>query len=64
MNGIKDRNNFKSDDFINYALTSQEYKNKVASWHFINKFAFLPELEQFTREAKEVLKLIDKRKNN
>ncbi len=51
----------KSDEFITYALTSQDYKNRVASWHFITFKAFLPELEKFITSAEKIYSLIEKR---
>lgn len=60
---IANKELFKSDKFIDYALNSQEYKNQVASWNFINNYVFIPELEKFIKEAEEVLELIRKRKD-
>ena len=50
------------DKFIDYALTSQDYKNRVASWHFITFKAFIPELEDFIKEAEKIHSLIENRK--
>jgi len=52
----------KSDAFIKYALTSQDYKNRVASWHFITFKAFIPELEQFILDAEKIYKQIESRR--
>tara|TARA_R110000787_G_scaffold280522_1_gene391288 strand:+ start:6519 stop:7241 length:723 start_codon:yes stop_codon:yes gene_type:complete len=51
----------KSDTFIEYALHSQDYKNRVASWHFITFKAFIPELEEFIEDAEKINKLIESR---
>lgn len=61
--GFKDRDNFNSVKFIDYALNSKDYKNRVTTSRFINSFVFLPELKKFIKDAKEVLNLIELRKN-
>lgn len=55
---------FKSEEFINYALNSQDYKNRVGTWQFINSIVFIPEIKQYIKEAEEILDLIELRENN
>ena len=45
-----------SDDFINYALKSKDYKNRLATSHFITYKVFIPELLTFKKKAEEIIK--------
>jgi hypothetical protein len=51
-----------SQEFIDYATTDPDYKNRVASAYFITYKVFLPELEKFKVQAKVILEQIKKRK--
>lgn len=51
-----------SQDFIEYAITDPDYKNRVASVYFITYKVFLPELKKFKTQAEGILKEIEKRK--
>ena len=62
LSNITSKDNFSSKEFINYALNSKDYRNRVASWHFVNKSAFIPELKRFINEAEEIVKIIELRK--
>jgi hypothetical protein len=53
------RENFEG--FINYALTSQDFKNRVATFYFANYVIFLPELKTFKEEAEEIINVIERR---
>ncbi|MFY0603390.1 MAG: hypothetical protein JXQ93_05540 [Flavobacteriaceae bacterium] len=58
IEGITKRDTFNSDDFFEYVLKSEDYKNRVSSWYFINKFVFMPEIKVFVTEAQEIVDLI------
>ena len=62
ISNITNRNRFESKEFIDYALNSMDYKNRVNSWHFINKYAFIPEIKSFIKEANEIINIIELRK--
>lgn len=49
--------------FINYALTDKDYKNRVASVHFLTYLVFLPEIKLFKEEAERIIGEIEKNKN-
>ena len=51
--------NIPNNDFIEYALNDQDYKNRVASWYFITYTAFLPELKRFIKEGERILQHIE-----
>ncbi|RZS93955.1 DUF6090 family protein [Aquimarina brevivitae] len=46
-----------TDEFIDYAVNSKDYKNRVATSEFFTYKVYLPEIAKFKREG---LKLIDK----
>jgi hypothetical protein len=60
----KDKKDFSSEKYINYALNSQDYRNRVTSWHFVNTKAFIPEITRFIEEAEEVVFLIENKQLN
>ncbi|MFK8061167.1 MAG: DUF6090 family protein [Polaribacter sp.] len=62
LNNISNKDSFNSKEFIDYVLNSKDYRNRVSSWHFVNKFAFIPELERFIEEAEEIVEIIALRK--
>jgi hypothetical protein len=49
-------------EFIEYAITDPDYKNRVASVYFITYKVFLPELKKFKEQAEVILEEIEKRK--
>ncbi|EDP98401.1 hypothetical protein KAOT1_14327 [Kordia algicida OT-1] len=51
-----------SQEFIEYATTDPDYKNRVASVYFVTYKVFLPELEKFKKQAEVILTEIEKRK--
>lgn len=64
IEGLTVQDKFESKGFVEYALNSNDYKNKVSSWYFINKFVLLPEIKKFIEEAEAILTLIKKRESN
>lgn len=51
-------------DFITYALNDPDYKNRIATTHFMAYRIFLPELETFKKRAAVILEEIKKRKES
>ncbi|WP_420570656.1 DUF6090 family protein [Kordia sp.] len=51
-----------SQEFIEYAITDPDYKNRVASAYFVTYKVFLPELKTFKKRAAVILEEIEKRK--
>ncbi|QHI37105.1 hypothetical protein IMCC3317_24830 [Kordia antarctica] len=51
-----------SQEFIEYAITDPDYKNRVASVYFVTYKVFLPELKKFKEQAEVILEEIEKRK--
>ncbi len=47
------------EDFIPYALTDPDYRNRVATWHFISYKVYLPELQLFEDRAQTLIAAID-----
>jgi len=56
-------NNRNLDGFIDYALSNPDYKNRVANYYFLHYKIYVPILEKFNKEAKVILKQIDRRLN-
>ena len=52
-----------SKGFIEYALNNHGYINKVANYYLLNYTIYIPILEEFNKEAKSILKLIDDKLN-
>jgi len=52
-----------SKEFIEYAMTDPDYKNRIATTYFMAYKVFLPELETFKKRAEVFLEEIEKRKN-
>lgn len=48
-------------DFIEYALNDPDYKNRIATTHFLAYQVFLPELRTFKKEAELILEKIEKK---
>jgi len=48
-------------DFIDYALNDPDYKNRIATTHFMAYQVFLPELRTFKKRALKILAAIEKR---
>jgi len=55
---ITERNN---DEFIEYALNNQDYKNRVANYYLLNYDIYIPKLEAFNFEAKVILKQLEEK---
>ncbi|NOY48219.1 MAG: hypothetical protein GXO84_08530 [Chlorobi bacterium] len=55
---ITERNN---DEFIEYALNNQDYKNRVANYYLLNYTIYIPKLEAFNSEAKIILKQLEEK---
>lgn len=53
--------NKESDKFIAYALTDQDYKNRVANAYFLTYDVFLPELKTFKKRALSIINSIEGR---
>ncbi|MFK7749880.1 MAG: DUF6090 family protein [Kordia sp.] len=51
-------------DFIDYALNDPDYKNRIATTHFMAYQVFLPELRMFKSRAETILEAIQKRTTN
>ncbi len=51
-------------DFIDYALNDPDYKNRIATTHFMAYQVFLPELRIFKKQAETILEEIQKRTTN
>lgn len=51
--------NRKLGAFIDYALNDQDYKNRVATYRFLNYDIYLPELRLFRERALEIIEAID-----
>lgn len=51
-------------DFIDYALNDPDYKNRIATTHFMAYQVFLPELRTFKKQAETILEAIHKRTSN
>jgi len=47
--------------FIDYALNSQDYKNRVATVYFLTYDVYLPEVIKFIEEGKILVEMIDNR---
>jgi hypothetical protein len=58
--------NLKISDegFIDYALKSNDYRNRVSSFYFYYYYLLIPHLQTYIKEAKEIINAIDKRTNN
>ncbi len=50
-----------SKEFVAYALTDPDYKNRIATTYFMAYNVFLPELETFKKRAEIILAEIEKR---
>ena len=55
---ITDRN---KDGFIEYALNNQDYKNRVANYYLLNYSIYIPKLEAFNSEAKDILEHLEEK---
>jgi hypothetical protein len=55
---MTERNN---DEFIEYALNNQDYKNRVANYYMLNYTIYIPKLEAFNSEAKVILKQLEEK---
>lgn len=54
--------NFRpTKEFIDYALNDPDYKNRIATTHFMAYQVFLPELKLFKTRAEKIMKEIEKR---
>ncbi len=51
-------------DFIEYALNDPDYKNRIATTHFMAYQVFLPELKTFKKQAETILSQIEERVPN
>lgn len=51
----------ETEGFIEYALNDPDYKNRVASYHFLTNQVFLPELHTFKERANQLIAEIDQR---
>jgi len=51
-------------EFIEYALNDPDYKNRMATTHFMAYQIFLPELRKFKEQAETILEGIQKRTTN
>ena len=51
-------------DLIDYALNDPDYKNRIATTHFMAYQVFLPELRTFKRQAEAILEEIQMRTSN
>ena len=49
------------DEFIQYSITDQDYKNRVASYYLLHYKIYIPLLESFITEAEVLIKDINKR---
>lgn len=49
-----------NDDFINYALTSQDYRNRLRSFHILFFNVYLMHLKEYNEEALKIMDAIDK----
>ena len=49
------------EEFIQYTLTDQDYKNKTASFYLLHYLIYTPLLESFIYDAKALIKDINKR---
>lgn len=47
------------DDFINYALNAQDYRNRVANFYDGYYNIYLPHLESYTQGAREIITTIE-----
>jgi predicted small secreted protein len=63
IKSFESKNKFNSEEFISYALNSQDYKNRVTTWRFVNYLVFIPEVKQFIKESEEIINLIESREN-
>lgn len=52
------------DGFIDYALNSPDYKNRVANFYFLHFKVYVPILKNFNQEANGILDEIKKRLEN
>ncbi|MEM6721746.1 MAG: DUF6090 family protein [Bacteroidota bacterium] len=53
--------NFRpTKEFIDYALNDPDYKNRIATTHFMAYKIFLPELVTFKKRAEKILEEIDR----
>ncbi|MBO6795322.1 MAG: hypothetical protein JJ895_15555 [Balneolaceae bacterium] len=50
--------------FATYATTGSDYKNRVASFYFLTYQVYLPELQLFVEQAKELISDIEKIETN
>jgi hypothetical protein len=57
---ITDRN---KEGFIQYALTDQDYKNRVATYYLLHYTIYVPLLNSFVYDAQALIKDINKRLN-
>ncbi len=57
---ISDKENTQ---FIDYALNSQDYRNRVATTYFLTYKVYLPELEEFKKLGFELITKIENRYN-
>jgi hypothetical protein len=57
-NFITDRNN---DEFIKYALSDQDYKNRVATYYLLHYSIYTPLLKSFINDAQVLIKDINSR---
>lgn len=55
--------NISDEGFINYALNSGDYRNRVSSFYFYFYRLLIPHLQTYVIEAKEIINAIDKRTN-
>ena len=51
----------RNEDFVEYALTSWDYQNRVASWHRLFFENYLGHLKDYKQEALVLIKDLDKR---
>lgn len=52
------------DGFIEYAINSPDYKNRVANFYFLHLKIYVPILNNFNTDAKVILEEINKRLEN
>lgn len=52
------------DGFIDYAINNPDYKNRVANFYFLHLKIYVPILDNFNKEAKDILEEINKRLEN
>jgi len=51
--------NKKIDGFLDYALKSKDYKNRIATSHFLTYEVYLPELRKFKEKGLKVVQSIE-----